>query len=97
MTVITDDRHARRFETTVDGHHAELVYHLSGDRLVLVHTGVPDELGGQGIGGRLVEAAVARAAAEGLTIVPSCSYARHWLDEHRDELGDVEVDWDGAG
>lgn len=55
---------------------------------------MPDELGGRGIAGELVQAAVDRAASEGLTLVPRCSYARTWLEEHPDEVGDVPVDWD---
>ena len=53
-----------RFVVRPNGAEAELVYHLHGDRLVLIHTEVPDELAGQGIGGRLVEAAVRRARSD---------------------------------
>lgn len=77
-----------------DGAEAELVYRAEGDRLVLVHTGVPDALGGRGIGGRLVAAAVARARAEGLTLVPWCPFARRWLRDHADATEGVTVDWD---
>ena len=83
---VTDNTDASRFELTVDGHLAELAYRLDGDRLVLVHTGVPDELGGRGLGGVLVRAALDRAAAEDLTIVPRCPFARSWLEKHPDEV-----------
>ena len=82
-----------RFATTIDGHVAELVYRLEGDRLRLVHTGVPDELGGRGVGGVLVRAAVDRAEAEGLTIVPDCPFARSWLEKHPDDAARVTVAW----
>ena len=87
---VTDD--GSRFLLEIDGHEAELVYRLDGDRLVLVHTGVPDELGGQGLGGVLVRAALDRAEAEGLTIVPECPFARSWLDKHPDEAARVTID-----
>jgi uncharacterized protein len=58
----TDNTGASRFELRADGWLAELVYRIRGDRLVLVHTEVPFELEGRGIGGRLVTAAVDRAA-----------------------------------
>ena len=86
---VTDDGH--RFLLEVDGHEAELVYRLDGDRLTLVHTGVPDELGGQGLGGVLVRAALDRAEAEGLTVVPQCPFARSWLDKHPDEAARVTL------
>jgi predicted GNAT family acetyltransferase len=78
-----DDREHHRFIVEEDGEVAELVYDDSQPgRLVLIHTGVPDSLGGRGIGGALVQAAVDRAKAEGLVIVPQCPFARRWLEEH---------------
>ncbi len=72
---------------------AELVYRRSGSQLVLAHTGVPDELGGQGIGGRLVRAAVGLAARDHLEVAPWCPFARRWLREHPDVTAEVAVDW----
>jgi predicted GNAT family acetyltransferase len=72
---------------------AELVYAIDGGRMVLVHTGVPDEWSGHGIGGRLVRAVLARAAANELTVVPLCPFARRWLQDHPDEAAAVTVDW----
>jgi hypothetical protein len=90
---VVDNERKSRFETTVDGHVAELVYRRRGKRLVLVHTGVPDELEGRGIGSALVAAAVTDARARGLTLVVQCPFARTWLRRHPDVLEGVEVDW----
>jgi len=81
---VTDNRAESRFELWVDGLLAELPYRLNGKRLVLIHTEVPEELEGRGLGGALVTAAIDRAAREGLTVVPLCPFARGWLqrDEH---------------
>jgi uncharacterized protein len=73
---------------------AELEYRLNGDRLVIVHTEVPDAWEGRGVGGQLVRAALGRAAANGLTVVPWCPFARHWLRGHEDEAVGVDIDWD---
>jgi len=83
----------RRFVLRDDGSEAELVYRLDGDRLVLIHTGVPAELEGRGIGGRLVRSALERARTEGLTLVPWCPFARRWLHGHPDDAAGVPVDW----
>ena len=91
--VVTDVPARHRFELEVDGSVAELVYRLDGDRLVLIHTGVPDELGGRGLGGVLVRAALDRAIAESLTIVPECPFAKAWLEKHPDEAAKVTIDW----
>jgi predicted GNAT family acetyltransferase len=43
---------------------------------------VADELEGRGIGGALVRAAVEHAADTGLTVVPQCPFAAHWIESH---------------
>jgi predicted GNAT family acetyltransferase len=105
---VIDNRNESRFELATDGAEpgtpeagsalpdgavAELRYRRRADRLVLVHTEVPEALEGHGIGGLLVRAAVDRAAREGLTVVPLCPFARDWLERHPQEASDVSVDW----
>ena len=90
---VTDNQAASRFEVSEGGYLAELRYHHSGKRLSLIHTEVPEELEGRGIGGRLVIAAIDRAAREGLTIVPYCPFARRWLERHSDVADRVAIDW----
>ncbi len=93
--MIVDNPAESRFVARDDAGDAdgELVYALDGDRLVLVHTGVPDRLGGHGIAGHLVEAALERAEREHLTVVPWCPYARYWLQHLDDWTARVKVDW----
>lgn len=93
---VTDDTAHSRFLIVEDGSEAELVYRRNGGRLVLVHTGVPEEIGGRGIAGQLVHAAVERARAEGLTLAPVCPYANRWLRDHPGELSGVSVDLESA-
>jgi predicted GNAT family acetyltransferase len=79
---------------TVDGHTAELRYQVERGYLVLIHTEVPEALGGQGIGGVLVEAAVDRAVRDSLVIVPLCPFARRWLQRHPDTADRATIDWE---
>ena len=90
---VVNNRSQLRFEATVDGHLAELVYTRHGDHLVLVHTEVPPELEGHGVGGALVEAAIDHAAEHGLVVEPRCPFARAWLRRHPDVAGRVTVAW----
>jgi uncharacterized protein len=91
---IVDDTAASRYVIRDGGAEAELIYARQGDRLILVHTGVPDAWGGHGFGGRLVRTALARARADGLTVVPWCPFARSWLRQHPDEGATVTIDWE---
>ncbi len=91
---VVDDTAASRFVIRKDGTEAELVYLVEGERMLLLHTEVPEEWGGQGIGGHLVRAALARAETDGLTVVPWCPFARRWLHDHGDEAATVTIDWE---
>jgi uncharacterized protein len=90
---VIDDQKESRFEMVMDGSVADLVYRRRADRLILIHTEVPDPLAGHGLGGQLVRAAVDRALRERLTIVPLCLFAREWLERHSDIADTVDVDW----
>jgi uncharacterized protein len=90
---VTDNREQSRFEIRVGDALALLTYRRRAGRLVLVHTEVPAELGGHGLAGALTQAAIATAAAEGLTVVPLCPFARAWLERHPDAAAGVSVDW----
>ncbi len=90
---VTDNQAESRFELRYDGRLAELSYRQNGKRLVLIHTEVPVELEGHGIGGRLVAAAIDRAAQEGMTLVPLCPFARGWLERHAEAAGQAAIDW----
>ena len=92
-TTVIDDTDNHRFVFAEDGVDAELVYRVSGKRLILVHTEVPAVFRGRGIGGRLVKAAADRAAETGETVVPWCPYARKWLQDHPDVVGGLTLKW----
>jgi predicted GNAT family acetyltransferase len=88
---VVDNQTASRFELAIDGHLAHLDYEVNGSRLTLTHTEVPEELGGRGLGGHLVRAAVNRAEREHLTVIPNCPFARSWLDKHPDVAATITM------
>jgi predicted GNAT family acetyltransferase len=85
---VVHDAAKRRFEARVDGELCRLDYRIDGDVLTINHTEVPPSLGGRGIAGKLVAAAVAYARGAKLSVVPNCSYARAWLAKHPEALRD---------
>jgi len=61
-------------------------YRRTGDQLFIDHVEAPVHLRGTGAAGALMEEIVAFAQARGLTLVPICSWAAHWL-ARRDRRG----------
>jgi uncharacterized protein len=83
--VVDNDGH-ERLELVQRDERAELRYRVEDGRLVLLHTEVPEGWEGQGIGGRLVQAAIAKAAREDLELDSQCPFATKWMDQHPDEV-----------
>lgn len=81
---VTNNEAEHQFETTVDGHRGVLTYSIEDGKLYLLHTGVDEELEGQGVGSALVRYAAEYARREGLRIVPFCHFAKGWLERHSD-------------
>ncbi|HZU75169.1 MAG TPA: GNAT family N-acetyltransferase [Dehalococcoidia bacterium] len=73
---------AHRFEAQQDGRLAILTYQQRDGRITLIHTEVPTELEGHGIGAALARAALEDARAEGLRVVPLCPFVRGYIERH---------------
>ena len=91
MPDVVDNPDQSRLEIVEDTGVAVLEYRLVGDRLALVHTGVPKELEGKGYGATLVKAALAKAREGGFSIVPFCPYARAWIEKHPDAVEGLTI------
>ena len=79
---ITRNEGEERFETNVDGVLAFLTYSERDGKLYLLHTDVPPEAEGQGIGSRLVKHALEHARSAGMKVAPFCSFARAYMERH---------------
>jgi len=79
---IRHDAAQGRFAATIGGRVSIADYRRAGDTLQIVHTEVPQELQGRGIAAALMAAALAYAEANGLKVVPLCSYARAYMRRH---------------
>jgi predicted GNAT family acetyltransferase len=82
LPAVLHDSGRHRFHLQLEGHEAELDYHLQDGRMVIDHTGVPQAIGGRGIAARLMQSAFDHARAQGWRVVPACSYARVWLERN---------------
>lgn len=71
-----------RFEIRMDSLVAELTYTLHGDTITFLHTGVPSEWEGQGVGGKLVKTGLDHARSSGFKIRSMCSFVSAYLKRH---------------
>ncbi len=65
---------------------AELTYTREDDVMNIHHTLVDGDREGEGIGRKLVDAAVEFAREKSLRILPTCSFARGVVEKHHRDL-----------
>ncbi|MNE49810.1 hypothetical protein D3C77_318380 [compost metagenome] len=79
---IRDNEEARRYELTVDGETAVVIYNpVAGGRLI-TETLVPVALEGRGIASRMARHVLADLKAKGLVILPTCPFFSGYLKKH---------------
>jgi predicted GNAT family acetyltransferase len=77
------ERH--RFEILLGGERAGLSTYRDADgRRVFIHTEIDSAREGQGLGGKLIRAALDATRADGLTVEPQCPFVRSFIDRHPD-------------
>jgi predicted GNAT family acetyltransferase len=81
---VVNNQQARQFEIAIDGHTAFLRYAGTAGRIDLLHTEVPPQLGGRGLGGTLAKAALDYARAEHLAVIPSCPFVQKYIERNPD-------------
>ena len=82
MGEIVDNKSQHRFELTVDGHLAAAFYKIDGDVITFIHTEVPPELGGRGVGSKLVQGALDQVRASGMKVIADCPFVKAWIGKH---------------
>ncbi|MFP5515546.1 MAG: GNAT family N-acetyltransferase [Alphaproteobacteria bacterium] len=82
---VTDNHAMNRFELAVGNQTVYADYRRNGRTLVISYVEAPPSLRGTGAAGRLMEGVMEAARAEGLKIVPLCSYAAMWMRRNRQD------------
>jgi predicted GNAT family acetyltransferase len=83
MTIHIDHLADRsRFQAVVEGFTCLLDYRTAGQVMTITHTEVPPQLGGRGLAGELMKAALEHARSAGLKVDPRCSYAALYMQRH---------------
>jgi uncharacterized protein len=82
MTDVINNRTRRRYELAANGHVAATYYEIAPGVITFVHTEVPPELGGKGIGSKLIKGALDQVRAEGLKVVAKCEFVKGYIGKH---------------
>ena len=79
---LRDNTEAHRYELDVDGEIASVYYRLAPGVITLVHTEVPEALGGRGIGSKLVREVLEDVRTKGLKVVARCPFVAAYMGKH---------------
>ena len=79
---VRHNKAAQRFEADVPGGIAHADYQLVGKVMQMVHTEVPSAQENRGMAGLVVRAALDYARANGLLVLPVCSYVVAYFRRH---------------
>ncbi len=77
-----DNEGRNRFELDIEGAIAFVTYRKSPGAITLVHTEVPPELGGRGIGSRLGRATLDAVRAQGRELSVECDFIRSFMTKY---------------
>jgi predicted GNAT family acetyltransferase len=92
---IHDNEAAKRYELTVDGETAVVIYNpVAGGRLI-TETLVPVALEGRGIASRLARHVLADLKAKELLILPTCPFFSGYLKKHPEYAEQVHPTYRG--
>jgi predicted GNAT family acetyltransferase len=79
---VINNPHGQRFETTMDGHVAVLNYKQDGRSITFLHTEVPQQLAGRGVGSALAKTGLKYAREQGLQVIPKCEFMASYIEKH---------------
>lgn len=79
---LIDNQELNQYEFDLGEFTPKIEYQRKGNKIYLIHTEVPTELEGQGIGAQLVQKALADIEEQQLTLVPLCPFVASYLKRH---------------
>ena len=84
---IINNQQRQQFQLSVEGEIAFLEYRFKDGAIYLMHTEVPERLGGRGLGTALAAAAFDYAKTNQLKVKVYCPFVKKYLDRHPDLNG----------
>ena len=82
-STLRNNKSKSRFELDIDDHIAFVDYTMpTPSSIVLLHTEVPKELGGRGVGSILAKAVLENIRAHGLKVEARCEFVAGYIKKH---------------
>lgn len=81
---IRNNEAEQRYELDLDGQMAVIEYERGPERVLFLHTEVPEQLEGHGIAARLARFALDDARARHLAVVPICPFMADFIRQHQE-------------
>jgi uncharacterized protein len=79
---VTNNPAHHRYELAVDGHIAATYYSIADGVITFIHTEVPPELGGKGIGSKLIKGALDKVRTAGLKVIAQCPFVKAFIEKN---------------
>ncbi|MBR1226119.1 MULTISPECIES: GNAT family N-acetyltransferase [unclassified Bradyrhizobium] len=80
-----DNEAGNRFELEIEGAIAFVTYRKSPGAITLVHTEVPPELGGKGVGSKLARTTLDAVRAQGRKLTVECEFIQGYMRKHPED------------
>ncbi|QJX48037.1 N-acetyltransferase [Hymenobacter taeanensis] len=80
--LLVDNRQNHRFELTVLDSTAFIEYQENDEAITVLHTVVPPQLEGQGVGTAIVEETLQTIEARQRLLIPLCPFVKSYLKRH---------------
>lgn len=81
---VTDNKKERRFEVKDEGSTAFLQYEMKGSNIALLHTEVPEDIGGKGVADALASSAFEYAKENTMKVISYCAFIDAYVKRHPD-------------
>ncbi len=82
MSDVVDNAEKHRYEISFEGKTAFTTYKLENGVITFLHTEVPAEFRGKGIGSKLVRGELEAVRARGLKVIPRCEFVAGYIQNH---------------
>ena len=82
MNEFSNNKTQNQFELKIGDETAFIEYYIQDKKIFFNHTEVPVTLRGKGVAAQLVEKSLEYSRKHEFTVVPSCSYVAHFVNNH---------------